>query len=472
VKWEIEREIINLDIEKIDFDDKELLKRLFLLLLNRIELQAREIQLLREQNQLLKDENAYLKGEKGKPKIPPNVPPRDKSPKTVKSKKWSKSSKKSDIKINREVHIEVDKTILPSDAVFVGERKVVIQNIVIKTDNVAYYLKRYYSRSLNKVFEAELPEDVKSSQFGAGLKSIVAYLHYKCRVPQNKIFDLLTDIGVVISEGTISNILTSDKANEFFAERISILEAGMLKSKYLQADESGARHRGRNCYLHVICNDMFSFFTIKDNKSRSTIHEILGLEYHEKLEIPFVTDDGARQYLDVSKRHAKCWIHEIRHYKKLMPFLDHHRSLLDKVMDQLWGLFDLLIRYKNHPDKSLRVIIEWKFNWLFSRRTGYTDLDERLASTDANRDGLLKVLDYPFIPIHNNAAEIAIREGVVKRKISYGTRSEMGKRAWENMFSIMDTCRKQEVNFFHYLNGIFSSRNDLPKLANLIYNTV
>jgi hypothetical protein len=470
VRDAIEREIIELDIEKIDFDDKELLKKLFLLLLNRIELQAQEIQLLREQIQLLKDEIAHLKGEKGKPKIPPNVPAREKSPKTVKRKKWSKGSKNPEIKIDREVHIEVDKTILPSDAVCVGERKVIIQNIVIKTDNVAYYLQRYYSRSLNKVFEAELPEDVKGSQFGAGLKSIVAYLHYKCRVPQNKIFDILTDIGVVISEGTISNILISDKANEFFTERMSILEAGMSKSLYLQADESGARHQGRNCYLHVICNDTFSFFTIRDSKSRSSIYEILGLEDGTKLEIPFVTD-GAKQYLDVSKHHAKCWIHEIRHYKKLMPFLDHHRSLLDKVMDQLWGLFDLLIRYKNHPDKSLRVIIEWKFNWLFSRRTGYTDLDKRLASTDANRDGLLKVLDYPFVPIHNNAAEIAIREGVIKRKISYGTRSELGKRAWENMFSIMDTCRKQEVNFFNYLNGIFSSRNDLPRLADLIYNT-
>jgi len=45
--------------------------------------------------------------------------------------------------------------------------------------NVAYYLQRYYSRYLNKVFEVELPEDVKGSQFGAGLKSTVAYLHYK-----------------------------------------------------------------------------------------------------------------------------------------------------------------------------------------------------------------------------------------------------------------------------------------------------
>ncbi|HII06800.1 MAG TPA: transposase [Methanotrichaceae archaeon] len=164
-------------------------------------------------------------------------------------------------------------------------------------------------------------------------------------------------INGVIWEGTISNILTRDKATEFFAEKMSILEAGMMKAKYLQADESGARHQGRNCYLHVICNDMFSYFTITGGKNRPTIYEILGQEDDEKLETPFVTD-GARQYLDVSNHHAKCWIHEIRHYKKLVPFLDHHKSLLDKVMGQLWGLFDLMNIYKNHPDESLRVIIE------------------------------------------------------------------------------------------------------------------
>ena len=177
MKGKIEEEIINLDVEKIDFDDKELLKRLFLLLLNRIELLAQENQLLCEQIQLLKDENAHLKGEKGKPKIPPNVPPRDKSPKTVKSKKWSKRSKNPEIKIDREVHIAVDENILPSDAFYIGERKVVTQNIIIETDNVAYYLQRYYSMSLKTVFEAELPKDVKGSQFGPDLKSLINYLH-------------------------------------------------------------------------------------------------------------------------------------------------------------------------------------------------------------------------------------------------------------------------------------------------------
>ncbi|MDF0591488.1 hypothetical protein [Candidatus Methanocrinis natronophilus] len=93
---------------------------------------AQENQLLRKKNHLLKDEIANLMGEGGNPKIPPNVPPREKSPKTVKSKKWSKSSKKSEIKIDREVHIAVDEKILPYDAVYIGERKVVTQYIIIK----------------------------------------------------------------------------------------------------------------------------------------------------------------------------------------------------------------------------------------------------------------------------------------------------------------------------------------------------
>ena len=71
--------------------------------------------------------------------------------------------------------------------------------------------------------------------------------------------------------------------------------------------------------------------------------------------------------------------------------------------------------------------------------------------TKKKKDELLLVLDYPRVPLHNNLAEIAVREGVIKRKISYGTRSELGRLAWENMLSIMDTCRKLRVSFYRYV---------------------
>ncbi len=70
----IEEEIITLDIDKIDFDDKEATKELFQKLLNFIEYQA---QVIRRQNEIIQqqgDEIARLKGLKGKPKIAPNIP--------------------------------------------------------------------------------------------------------------------------------------------------------------------------------------------------------------------------------------------------------------------------------------------------------------------------------------------------------------------------------------------------------------
>ena len=47
----------------------------------------------------------------------------------------------------------------------------------------------------------------------------------------------------------------------------------------------------------------------------------------------------------------------------------------------------------------------------------------------AHKAELLRVLDYPPFPLHNNAAETDIREYVIRRKLSGGTRSAAGRRA-------------------------------------------
>ena len=78
------------------------------------------------------------------------------------------------------------------------------------------------------------------------------------------------------------------------------------------------------------------------------------------------------------------------------------------------------------------------------------------------------MLKYPQIPLHNNPAEIALRELVIKKKISYGTKSEEGRIAWENMMTIMDTCRKHNVSFMEYVKDIFSERYSMPRLSILI----
>jgi regulator of replication initiation timing len=463
----IQKGIINLDVDKINFDDKEAIKELIRQLLNAIEQLAQANQELRKENQQLKDEINRLKGEKGKPKIPSNNPDYQAKVPREKPQKWHKESKKPKIKIDRTEYIKIDRSILPPDAKHNGYRRVIKQNIKFETDNVEYWLERYYSPSLKKTYEAQLPGSLQNTEFGNRLKAFIAYLYYAGRVTENKIQRILEEIGVIISEGEISNILTKEKSNAFAIEKQAIFETGINHADYLNIDETGARHKGCNHYLHVICNKFFSAFFIRQAKGSDTIRHLFGLNDEARIDIPVISDD-AGQYIDVSSHHALCWIHEIRHYKKMNPFLNHHKAILNTFLDELWAFYELLEQYKVKPDKDMKKLILERFDSIFSVVTGFKTLDDRIAMTRKKKDELLLVLDYPNVPLNNNLAEIAVREGVIKRKISYGTRSELGRLAWENMLSIQDTCRKLGISFYRYLYDIFSDSYSMPRLYDLI----
>jgi hypothetical protein len=462
-------DIKNLNIDKIDFNNHDVIRNLFIISLNVIESLSKNVEELRTENQSLKDEINRLKGEKGKPKISPNVPDKEKdiqAPILTKKKIWSKSSKKPRIKIDRTEEKYVDTSLLPPDAVHKGYRYVVIQNLKFGTDNVEYKLERYSSKSEKKTYEAKLPDDVHG-EFGTELKAFIVNLYFNCRVTENKIKTILEESGIIISEGQISNILTKEKKEEMTKEKEDIFIAGMENSTFVHMDDTGMKHKGKNHHLHVICNLLFSVFFIELKKDSKTIHKILGLLDDQTLEKILLSDD-AKQYLGIAFWHALCWVHEIRLYKKLNPTIDFHRFLLEKVISNLWDYYDKLNEYKDKPDEKVKEELEKEFDKLFSKKTGYDLLDKRLALTREKKDELLLVLKFPEIPLHNNPAELALREGVLKRKISNGTRSDDGKAAWENMMTIMDTCRKHGVGFYDYVKDIFSGKRGMTRLSTLI----
>ena len=70
-------------------------------------------------------------------------------------------------------------------------------------------------------------------------------------------------------------------------------------------------------------------------------------------------------------------------------------------------------------------------------RTGYDGLDALLVRLHRRKDELLKVLEYPDIPLHTNASENDLRTFVTKRKISGGTMSSDGRIARDTMLGLM-----------------------------------
>ena len=68
-----------------------------------------------------------------------------------------------------------------------------------------------------------------------------------------------------------------------------------------------------------------------------------------------------------------------------------------------------------------------------------------------NQEELLRVLQRPELPLHNNLSESDIRDYVKKRKISGSTRSPSGRRCRDTFASLKKTCRKNGLSFWQYL---------------------
>ena len=95
-------------------------------------------------------------------------------------------------------------------------------------------------------------------------------------------------------------------------------------------------------------------------------------------------------------------------------------------------------------------------------------MDDRIAKTAAKRPALLHVLDHPEVPLHNNPAELAARQRVRKRDISFGPRTAAGARAWDTFQSLAATTAKLGVSFYTYLHDRLTQADRLPSLAQLI----
>ena len=86
---------------------------------------------------------------------------------------------------------------------------------------------------------------------------------------------------------------------------------------------------------------------------------------------------------------------------------------------------------------------------------GFVALDRLLARLHANKTELLMVLEWPEIPLHTNGSENDIRCHVTRRKISAGTRSEIGRDCRDAFLSLTKTCDKPGIALWDYLGSRF-----------------
>ncbi|MES9879214.1 MAG: transposase [Candidatus Sedimenticola sp. 1PA] len=526
-------------------------------LLDKFEQQRLRIEKQQKEIEALQDELRHLKKLKGKPRIRPNTPDQSQDDEsrqpdeqnTVAANTTEASGKNSPPKAKRQSSRRRGETSAPEkqvnqetfcrlDGVQPGWRNKGYRNFYFTEISLSFSTTRYrrecWQTPSGDFLTAPLPPHVKS-HFGDQLKSHVLDLYHSCGVTQPLLLSWLHDHGCRISEGTLNSLLTEGH-DLFHQEKDDMLEAAVVCSRYLQVDDTGARHKGKNGYCTVITNDYFTCFSSTDSKSRVNFLSLLqgrrkrhllnttAIEYMKQVrmadqwvrclegfgEVHFLNEaswqaflddlslkaprqrqlateavlkagliengfpqtmvihsDGARQF-DTAFAHSGCWYHASRPLAKLIPANARERAARDWMENVFWQIYDDLVEYRQNPDRHKKEIIRRGFDDWVTTQVDYPELRAVLGKLMVIKESLLRVLDCPWLPLHNNLSERQIREYVKRRKISGGTRSALGQKCRDTFASLKKTCRQHGVSFSKYLLDRLSGAMRIPQLAELI----
>jgi hypothetical protein len=205
------------------------------------------IQQQAETIQELRDEIARLKGHKPKPQIRPSQLDKDKEKKRKEAAKQRRKNKKREKTRKLEIHETVfcPPDAIPEGSVLKDYQPYTVQGIRIEPHNVRYFLERWQAPDGGYIV-GKLPPDIQG-HFSPTLKSFILYQYYHCHVTQPLLLEQLQEWGFEISAGQLSAILIRDK-DRFHEEKNNILSVALTVSSFINVDDTGARHDGKNGY--------------------------------------------------------------------------------------------------------------------------------------------------------------------------------------------------------------------------------
>ena len=527
------------------------LRELFPRLLAFCEESVTAIIALQAKVQGLEDEIARLKGVHGKPT---HRPPRsgrlvdpaeepDHSSEPERREREPRPPRKKGRKLYR---ITIDRTEtlndfpegLPADARFKGYQAVVLQDLVLKTDNVRFRRAKFWSPSQRKTFLAPLPPGY-AGEFGPGLQALALSLVYAGQMSLPLLHAFLTDAGIHISRGQVSHLVT-EKLERFHAEQHAVLRAGLASTPWHHLDVTSTPVDGEGHACHVLTNPFYAHYHTTPHQDRLSALDVLrggaprryrldatayahlarlgvgigivraleafpqettwseaefarllerrrprlGKETRKHLEeaaaiaaywaeplgpvVQCLVADDAATFRELTAELSLCWIHDGRHYTKLLPQFACHRKALERFRKHYWDFYRELLAYREAPSPEEAVRLEGAFDTLFATESLWGDLRTCIERTRANKEKLLQVLRHPELPLHNNPAELTARRRVRKRDVSFGPRSPTGLRAWDTFQGLVETTRKLGIRFWDYLRDRLTQRGEIPPLAAVI----
>jgi hypothetical protein len=290
----------------------------------------------------------------------------------------------------------------------------------------------------------------ETSLVGPALAVFIAGLFARYHLSRAKIREFLKDwLSTTLSTGTIDRCIREvGVACEPVAE--ALLD-DVRAAAIIHADETPWHQQGspRLRWLWVVLSSTTAVYRV-GSRGAVEIRDLIGQAF-----LGWLVSDGYGVYRSFKKR-QRCLAHLIRKGVALAEGLDpvgvtfgawlvrELRALIHEVAEDAGcGIINPILARLGRacsrqeyarPDKIRKLAREILNDW----------------------SAITAFVNNPDLPPTNNDAERALRDAVIARRISHGTRTEEGSAAFAATLSVMETCRRRGADIWKTLTDILA----------------
>lgn len=335
-----------------------------------------------------------------------------------------------------------------------------------------YRAPAYRCASCGAFHRAKLPEYVARSGFvGDGLAAALAFLNAKGHASHSTLAAFMKDVlGEAVSRGQIAKTLRRASAalEAPYNEALKRIRGEPI----LNIDETGHREKGKRFWTWVFRAGDFAVFHIDKTRAAGVLEHVLGPEYQGTIGCDYFS--AYHKYLNDNGANAQfCLAHLVRELRFLKEHPDPEtRRYATRSLAAMRRLFRIHHRLRENPDGDRRELAKaGEKLW----RTIVRSPPDRKAENIARRflengDSYLRFIANPEIEPTNNRAEQAIRQVVIDRASSQGTRSANGRAYKERVWTVLTTCAMRGTSAFGFLRQAlraYAEKTTTPSLLAL-----
>jgi transposase len=222
--------------------------------------------------------------------------------------------------------------------------------------------------------------------------------------------------------------------------------------KIVFADETGWRVKGILWWLWIFANGTTAYYFPSKSRGSDVVEKILGSIFSGVL-----ITDAWYAYMKIICVKQTCMAHIMRKIRKFRDAYPQYYTILlfyRKLRRLLLDGERLKMMRKEVGEENFNRrlhLLKVRLQQLLAWKNPNSVLQEVIAKVARQSDYILTFVEHEGVPHHNNFGEYIIKKGILKRKVSGGSMSEDGVRAYAIIQSIAQTCHLRKLSFLSFL---------------------